>query len=153
MVEQLVESWQVNHRVTLKLIDGLPPEAFKATLSERGGRDIGRQLAHVHEVRTAWLRKRDMPDGMTKFEKGESPPKTSLKKALDESALGVERLIRRGCANGGQVGGFKRSVVVLLGYLIAHEAHHRGSILLTAKKSGFPLSEDLRWGIWSWDKI
>jgi uncharacterized damage-inducible protein DinB len=153
MVEQLVESWQVNHRVTLKLIDGLPAAAFKATLSERGGRDIGRQLAHVHEVRVAWLRKPDLPNAIMHFEKGESPPPARLKKALGESALGVERLIRRACANDGQVGSFKRSVVVLLGYLIAHEAHHRGSILLTAKKSGFPLSEDLRWGLWSWDRI
>jgi uncharacterized damage-inducible protein DinB len=153
VVEQLVESWYVNHRVTLKVIDGLPAEAMKATLSERGGRDIARQLAHLHEVRVAWMRRPDMPNGMPHFEKGESPPKAKLRKYLDESAAGIERLLRRGCANGGEIGGFKRGVVVLLGYLIAHEAHHRGSILLTAKKSGFPLSEDLRWGLWSWDKI
>ena len=43
--------------------------------------------------------------------------------SLKESADGVERLIRRACDNGGQVGGFKRDVVTLLGYLIAHESH------------------------------
>jgi len=53
----------------------------------------------------------------------------------------VERLIRRACSHGGQVGGFKRDIVVLLGYLIAHESHHRGSILLTAKQAGHPLDE------------
>lgn len=153
MVEQLVEAWRINHRVTLKVIDGLPPEALKATLSQRSGRNIARQLAHVHEVRTAWLRKADIPNGIMHFAKGESPSKAKLRKALEESADAIERLIRRSCTAGGQVGGFKRGVVAMLGYLIAHESHHRGSILLTAKQTGHALGEDLRWGIWSWDKI
>ena len=153
MVEQLAETWLINHRVTLKMLDLLPAEVLKATLSERGGRDIARQLAHVHEVRRSRLLKADTPNGITHFAKGESPPKAKLRKALDESALGVERLIRRACAEGGAAGGFKRGVVAMLGYLIAHESHHRGSILLTAKQTGHTLSDDLRWGIWSWDKI
>jgi uncharacterized damage-inducible protein DinB len=139
--------------VTLKVLDGLPPEALRATLSKRGGRDIARQFAHVHDVRTAWLRKPDIPDGVTRFAKRESPPSAELRKALDESADAIERLIRRSCAAGGKVGGFKRDIFVLLGYLIAHESHHRGSILLTAKQTGHALNDDLRWGIWAWDKI
>jgi uncharacterized damage-inducible protein DinB len=153
MVDDLVETWRINHRVTLKLLDGLPAGSLEATLSARGGRDIARQLAHVHEVRTTWLRKADIPQGITHFAKGESPSKRQLEKALQESADAVERLIRRACADGGRVGGFKRGVVALLGYLIAHESHHRGSILITAKQTGHALSEDLRWGIWAWDKI
>jgi uncharacterized damage-inducible protein DinB len=153
MADRLVECWRINHRVTLKVLDGLPGDAMGATLSQRGGRDISRQLAHIHEVRTAWLRKADLPKGITHFAKGESPSKPSLKKALEESAEAVERLIRRACAGGGQVGGFKRDIVALLGYLIAHESHHRGSILLTAKQTGHTLGEDLRWGIWAWDRI
>jgi uncharacterized damage-inducible protein DinB len=153
MVEQLCETWRINHRVTLKILDALPAEALKASLSTRGGRDIARQLAHVHEVRATWLRKPDIPKGITRFAKGESPPKVRLRAALEESAGAVERLIRRACAEGGKVGGFKRDIVALLGYLIAHESHHRGSILLTAKQSGHSLPEELRWGIWSWDRI
>jgi uncharacterized damage-inducible protein DinB len=76
-----------------------------------------------------------------------------LRQALDESADGVERLIRRSCGDGGKVGGFKRDMVALLGYLIAHESHHRGSILLTAKQAGHTLREELRWGIWAWDTL
>jgi len=40
MVEQLVESWQINHRVTLRLLEALSDDALKATLSTRGGRDV-----------------------------------------------------------------------------------------------------------------
>jgi uncharacterized damage-inducible protein DinB len=153
MVEQLVDTWRINHRVTLKVLDGVPEEILKATLSRRGGRDIARQLAHVHEVRTTWLRKPDAAGGITHFAKGESPPRAKLRQALDESAVGIERLIRRSCAAGGKVGGFKRDIVAFLGYLIAHESHHRGSILLTAKQAGHVLRAELRWGIWAWDTL
>jgi hypothetical protein len=47
MLEQLVEAWQINHRVTLKLLDALTDDALRATLSPRGGRDVARQLAHA----------------------------------------------------------------------------------------------------------
>ena len=47
MLEQLVESWQINHRVTLKLLKALADNALQATLSTRGGRDVARQLAHM----------------------------------------------------------------------------------------------------------
>jgi uncharacterized damage-inducible protein DinB len=153
LADRLVETWRINHRVTLKLLDGLDDGALKATLSQRGGRDIARQLAHVHEVRTTWFRKADVPKGITKFAKGESPSKPALRKALNESSEAMERLIRQACEDDGVVGGFKRDIVALLGYLIAHESHHRGSILLTAKQTGHSLGEDLRWGLWAWDKI
>ncbi|HEY0346617.1 MAG TPA: DinB family protein, partial [Pyrinomonadaceae bacterium] len=54
MLEQLIEAWQTNHRATLKLLKALSDDALQATLSTRGGRDVARQLAHVHEVRTSW---------------------------------------------------------------------------------------------------
>jgi uncharacterized damage-inducible protein DinB len=38
MLEQLVEAWQINHRVTLKLLNALSQEELHATLSTRGGR-------------------------------------------------------------------------------------------------------------------
>jgi predicted metal-dependent hydrolase len=41
----------------------------------------------------------------------------------------------------------------LRGYYISHEAHHRGNILLTMKKSGFPFSDALKWEIWDWNEI
>lgn len=70
-------------------------EALGATLSRRGGRDVARQLAHVHEVRASWLRKADLADGITRFAKGESLDREGLRQALAESAAGVERLLRR----------------------------------------------------------
>ncbi len=56
--------------------------------------------------------------------------------------------------NEGQLNkGWKRGLIPLLGYFIHHEAHHRGNILLTLKLSGIKLSNDLKYGLWEWQKI
>ena len=85
--------------------------------------------------------------------KGESPAKNQLATALEASARGIEVTIRESWANSGKVTGFKRGLIPLIGYLIAHESHHRGSILLTLKQTGHKLSDDVRWGLWDWNKV
>ena len=156
MLDQLLETWQINHRVTLKLLDALSDDALKATLSTRGGRDVARQLAHVHEVRAGYAETTSKTNRNAKlphFAKGESPSKRQLRTALEASAKGIAASIREGWANGGKVTGVKRGVIPMVGYLIAHESHHRGSILLTLKQTGHKLSDELKWGLWDWNKI
>lgn len=156
LLEQLVETWRINNRVTLKLLEALSEDALRATLSKRGGRDVARQLAHVHEVRTSWAEitsKTNRDAKLPHFAKGESPGKKDLKSALEHSAKAIEITIRDSWASGGKVPSFKRGLMPLIGYLIAHESHHRGSVMLTLKQSGVGIPEELKWGLWDWAKL
>ena len=65
----------------------------------------------------------------------------------------IEEIIAVSLENEGQVKGFKRGLVPFIGYFISHEGHHRGNILLTLKQKGFKFPDQLKYGIWEWNKI
>ena len=50
MVELMLEAWHTNNRINLFLIDRISDEGLRCTLSARGGRDVARQFAHMHDV-------------------------------------------------------------------------------------------------------
>jgi uncharacterized damage-inducible protein DinB len=153
--EQVVETWRIHNRTYLFLIENISDKALKATLSKRGGRDVAAQLAHVHNVRVWRLESFAKKSGMklSQFEKGASPSKIELLKAFKVSGQVMEKFIEHCLKSGGDVSNFKRGVVPMVGYYISHEAHHRGHAFLTMKATGFPLTDNLRWYIWDWNKI
>lgn len=136
------------------LIDNITDEGMQKTLSTRGGRTVYLQLVHVHNVRMQWLEitAKEIFVKHKTLDKEVPYNKATLKKALEDSAKGIEELIDQSWENGGKVKGFKKGLIPLVSYMIAHEAHHRGSILLTLKQTGIKLPDELKWGIWDWRK-
>ncbi|MGN6248474.1 MAG: DinB family protein [Ginsengibacter sp.] len=153
--QQVMETWFINHRTNLKLLDNITEEALTLTTSKRGGGTVGHQLAHMYNVRFWKLEKIDkelVKDLGTM--KAEDPKSIAmLKECHTISADLVAEMLKEGIENGGKVKGNKRGLVPLLGYFIHHEAHHRGNILLTLKLCGFKLTDELKYGIWDWNKI
>lgn len=76
--------------------------------------------------------------------------KDFLKTRLTESGLAIEELLARACENGGKVTGFKPHVTAFLGYLLAHDAHHRSQIIIALKQSGHKIDQKIGYGIWEW---
>ena len=152
--QQILETWRIHQRITLFMIENIPDEALHVTLSKRGGRDISRQLAHMHNVRVARMSSFAKKSGLelTEFDKKASPERAELVAAFQQSGELMERYLALGVENMGAVSNFKRGVVPMLGYYISHEAHHRGNILLTMKQSGIRLPDALKWDIWDWNK-
>lgn len=155
LVSQLLEAWHTNNRINLFLVDKIDDEGMKCTLSKRGGRNVVRQLAHLHNVRVWHLenRGRDLSKGLKLFETADEPDKETLKQALEASATAVATFFTRAVTGEGKARAMKKGVVAHLAYFVAHESHHRGNILLTLKQCGHKIAQDAAFAIWDWDKI
>jgi len=152
MIEQLIETWQIHNRINLYLLDSLD-ESHLADLAANGkGRNVGEQLAHLHNVRLMWLQSAApaLLAGLTKLEKGTPLSKQILADELTASGKAIEALLAQVLQPGGKVKGFKPHPVAFAGYLISHESHHRGQIALTLKQAGHPLNKKVAFGLWEW---
>jgi uncharacterized damage-inducible protein DinB len=150
MMDQLVDTWAIQNRINLYLLDAIADEALESRLGARG-RSIGEQLAHINNVRLMWLKEgaADLLEGLEKLEKGDDLTRRRLASALAASGAAIERLLERGLESG-KIRGFKPHPAAFLGYLIAHEAHHRGQIILTLKSTGFTIDKKTSYGLWEW---
>jgi uncharacterized damage-inducible protein DinB len=150
MESQLIETWQIHNRIHLYLLDSIKPEALSAVSASKG-RNVAEQFAHVHNVRLMWL-KSAAPDLLTRLEKIEkeaAAEKQLLHASLEASGQAIETLLGRGFAEG-KIKGFKPHAAAFLGYLISHESHHRGQIILTLKQAGYSVDKKVGFGIWEW---
>lgn len=155
IVDDLLEAWRTSHRITLFLLDHISDAGLRSTLSTRGGRDVARQLAHLHNVRVSHLQNRakDLAEGLVPFETADSPDRERLKAALTASGERIERFLADLMTGEGKRRAFKKGVATTLAYFVAHEAHHRGNILLTLKQCGHPVDQAARYALWDWDRM
>ena len=155
MRDDLIEAWRTNNRINLFLIDEISTAGMRCTLSKRGGRDVARQFAHMHDVRVWHLEKRanDLAQGLGTFPTKVTPTKAALKKALSASGDAVASFLTGVLAGEPRRRGLRKGVFTTFGYFIAHESHHRGSILLTLKECGHNLDQKTRYAIWGWDQM
>lgn len=153
MKEQLLLAWDIHQQHNLLLLSHLTDADLQLSLLARS-RTVGEQVAHLHNTRLTWL------DSVAKplYQKSMVLPKEvvlttgSLKEALEQSAASIRQLIDNSWENGGKLPSFKTGLIPFVSYLISHESHHRGNILLTLKQNGYKLPDALKWGLWEWNK-
>ncbi len=57
--KQIIDTWLINHRTNLMLINALTEDGLSLTTSKRGGGSVGHQLAHIYNIRYWKLEKYD----------------------------------------------------------------------------------------------
>jgi uncharacterized damage-inducible protein DinB len=146
----LLTAFNTNDRINQYLIDNVAPAAWKAKARDGEGRTISAIVAHMHNVRVMWLKASakgtDIP---AKLDRATVTPAQALR-ALEQSCKSLSELMGRALAADGRIKGFRPDVAGFLGYLIAHDAHHRGQIAMLARQSGYPLPQKITFGMWEW---
>ncbi|HEX8904692.1 MAG TPA: DinB family protein [Longimicrobiaceae bacterium] len=148
---QVLDTWRIQHRIDLYLLDAIADDAL-GDVGATKGRSVAKTFAHLHNVRLMWLKAAapDLLQGTEKLgDEDAAPGKATLREALESSALAIEKLLARGLETG-KIKGFKPHPMAFLGYLIAHEAHHRGQIMLALKANGHLPDKKVQYGIWEW---
>jgi len=154
LITQTLTAWRINNAVLLFLVDNIPPKGFAAVPTGSRGRDVAAQLFHMNRVREAWLQyfRTGRRPRLEKFDKARRPTKAQLKRALTASGKDVERFLGEALRGEARVRMFGSQPLRWMCYLIAHDAHHRGSILLALKQCGMRMKEDVSiegvWGKW-----
>jgi uncharacterized damage-inducible protein DinB len=149
---ELVEAWRVNVDTNQMLLDGIPDAGLGARYSPRT-RSVCSQFAHMHNVRVDHLKRRAkaLLGGLETFGRGAEPDRQELTDALAGSDEAIAAMLAE-ASESGRVKSWHPGPTTFLGYLLAHEAHHRGLVIVSLRIDGHKLHKDLRYGLWYWSR-
>lgn len=156
-----VRIFAANERMNQMILEQLDPAAWNAKPPGKA-RSIAAIFTHVHNVRTKWIRLTAPHLKVPRqLQRSDCTPEQA-RAGLEESAAGCQQMLAE--ALGGSGGrttkfirdGWARPWPVgpdMLCYMLAHEAHHRGQVLMLAHQLGYPLPKPVMYGLWNWEKL
>jgi uncharacterized damage-inducible protein DinB len=145
----LLNAFNTNNRINHYLVDNLPPAAWKAKPPDGKGRTIGALIAHMHNVRVMWLKAAKAEEVPEQLDRATVTPTQALR-GLEKSRHALSVVISGALDGNGRIRNFRPDVAGFIGYLIAHDAHHRGQITMLARQLGHPLPQKAMFGMWEW---
>ncbi len=148
-MKELLETWQIHNKINLCLLEAIANEHLSDRSASKG-RTVGEQWAHIHNVRLMWLQSA-LPEHIPTVEKieKENIQKKQLSAQLTKSGAAILKMLEKALLEN-KLKGFKPHPTAFLGYLIAHESHHRGQIIMALKQAGHPIDKKTAFGIWEW---
>lgn len=149
----LLKAFDTNESANQFLLDELAPEAWEAEPPNGRGRDVRAIVAHMHNVRVMWLKAAAKGSQIPAQLDRAKVTVAGAKQGLAESHAALRALVEGALAGDGRIQGFRPDVAGFVGYLIAHDAHHRGQVCMLARQTGHPLAQSAQFGLWEWGKL
>lgn len=156
----VLAAWRTNSRVMTQLVERLPSALWDVKVPGVPQRTIRAIAAHVHNVRCMWVKTLGQEHGIgtpDRVDHRRVAPR-QLMSALKRSSAGIEALLELGLESDGRVPPSKGyvwrnlslDVGHVLTYFVAHEAHHRGQIVMVARQTGHRLPAAITAALWQW---
>ena len=161
--ETMLAAWRTNCAVTALLVERMPAELWAQPLPGDARRTIRSLAAHLHNARSRWIRTLGSEHGVP------APALVDLRRvtrrqlvsALRHSERGIAAILDLGLDAGGVVPPSRRyvwrnlplDVGHVLSYFVAHEAHHRGQLIMLARQMGGRLPRAVTDGVWQWSTL
>jgi len=155
-----VRIFAANERMNQMIIKGLDPAAWNAKPPGKA-RSIAAIFTHMHNVRTKWVRLTAPHLKVPRqLQRAHCTPKQA-RAGLAESAARCNEMLAEALGGNDRIQKFVRDGWArpwpvgpeMLCYMISHEAHHRGQVLMLAHQLGFPLPNKVMYGLWNWEKL
>jgi uncharacterized damage-inducible protein DinB len=155
-----VRIFAANERMNQMLIEHLDSAVWRAKPLGKV-RSIAAIFTHMHNVRCKWVR---LTAPHLKVPRQLDRTRCTSQQAragLAQSAVRCTEMLADALGGDGRVAEFRRdgwarpwpAGVEMLCYMLAHEAHHRGQVCMLAHQLGFPLSNTVTSGMWSWERL
>ena len=156
----IIAAWRTNNRATTYLVEQLPPAVWSRQVPGISRLTVGMIAAHIHNSRCRWIRSIGARHGVKVplLAAARRVQPRELVRALSRSSKGMIELIALGVARGGRVPratwqNFPTDLEHFLSYFVAHEAHHRGQLLMAARQLGHRLPRAVAGGVWQWTRF
>jgi uncharacterized damage-inducible protein DinB len=162
--DSLLETYASNDAMNQLILSHLDPRAWRGQLpGEKGnGRTIAAIFAHLHNTRVKWLK---LSAAHLKCPAPLDPDHCTMKQAAAAHRRSAAQCLRMlsdalSAAANRRVAKFSRDSWMptwpaggtMFAYMFAHEAHHRGQILMLAHQLGYRVLDKTP-GIWQWEKL
>ena len=150
--QEIVEAFEQCGRVTEYLVRVLPRRLWHQPSPTGHGRTIAAMVTHIHGVRKTFAKMGGAPVTPS-LDRTRVTPGQALR-AFRQINGALTELFRASLARGeARVKGLPRRSVNMMAYLIQHDAHHRGQIMLRARELGHAFTSDDVMRIWGWKRL
>jgi uncharacterized damage-inducible protein DinB len=157
MCDGLITAWRTSNRVTIELVRSLPIELWE-TRVPGATRTIRAICSHLHNARCSWIKTLGAEHGVAvpdRVDHRTATPK-QVAAALKKSGVAMEALFA--LERDGELPTSRRYVWRNLAldidhvvtYFIAHDAHHRGQLVMLARQTGHRLPQAAMAALWQW---
>ncbi len=162
LTASILDAWATASRVTSYLVERIPPALWSAPVPGAPRRTIRSIAIHLHNSRCTWTRTLGAQHGIAapSLVDRHGTGRRQLLAALRRSSRAIAALLSLGCREGGAIPPTRAyvwrnlplDVGHVLAYFVAHEAHHRGQIVLAARALDLRLPTPATDGLWQWNK-